>query len=96
MESLQQKLFEDMSVDERIEMFLKEFKPDKTYSGQIFFDWHNKLTGSCLMGRKQFVKNNNLSLDKQYTVKEFIELTKNAYGGEIIKKLEEAIKDEKV
>jgi hypothetical protein len=48
------------------------------------------------MGREHFVKENGLSLEKQYTLNEFIELTKNAYGGEIIKKLEEAIKDEKI
>jgi hypothetical protein len=96
MKDLQKKLFKNLSVDERIDMFLKEIKPDKTYSGQIFFEWHNKLTGSCLMGREHFVKENGLSLEKQYTLNEFIELTKNAYGGEIIKKLEEAIKDEKI
>ena len=95
MTSLNKKLFENLPVEERIGMFLKEIKPDKTYSGQIFFEWHNKLTGSCLMGREQFVKENRLSLEKQYTLNEFIELTKNAYGGEIIKKLEEAIKNER-
>lgn len=38
-------------------------------------------------GRKQFVQDHNLSLEKDYTVKEFINLTKNDYGGDVIKEL---------
>jgi hypothetical protein len=88
MKSLQEKIFEDLSEEERINMFLNEFEKDKKYKGHVFFDWHNKLTGSCLMGRKVFVEENELDLEKEYTVDEFIELTKNAYGSNIIKDLE--------
>lgn len=88
MQSLQNKLFEDLSEEERIDLFIDEFEKDKKYKGHIFFDWHNKLTGSCLMGRNTFIENNGLSLDDEYTVDEFIELTKNSYGSDIIRELE--------
>src|SRR5690554_5411929 len=88
MKSLQEKIFEDLSEEERIDMFLNEFEKGKKYKGHIFFDWHNKLTGSCLMGRNTFVEENELDLEKEYTVEEFIELTKNSYGSEIIRELE--------
>jgi hypothetical protein len=86
-QALESKLFDEMEVEERIEMFLKEFEPNKKYKGSVFFDWHNKLTGSCEMGRKSFIRDNNLSLDDEYTVDEFIAITENSYGSEIIKQL---------
>jgi len=39
------------------------------------------------MGRDNFVKSNGIDLNKTYSINEFIELTKNQYGGEIIKQL---------
>lgn len=86
-QALESKLFDEMEVEERIEMFLKEFEPNKKYKGSVFFDWHNKLTGSCVMGRTIFIRDNNLSLDDEYTVDEFIAITENSYGSEIIKQL---------
>ena len=86
-QALESKLFDEMEVEERIEMFLKEFEPNKKYKGSVFFDWHNKLTGSCEMGRKSFIRDNNLSLDDEYTVDKFIAITENSYGSEIIKQL---------
>ena len=86
-QALESKLFNGMDVEERIEMFLKEFKRNKKYKGTVFFDWHNKLTGSCAMGRTLFIRDNNLSLDDEYTVDEFIAITENSYGSEIIKQL---------
>ena len=85
--SLSQKITQNMSEEDRISEFCKTFEKDKSYSGSTFFDWHNRLTGSCLLGRKQFIENNGLSLDAEYTVQEFIKLTEQAYGGDIIKKL---------
>ena len=86
-QALESKLFNEMAIEERIEMFLKEFKRNKKYKGTVFFDWHNKLTGSCEMGRTIFIRDNNLSLDGEYTVDEFIVITENSYGSEIIKQL---------
>ena len=92
-QALNDKLFDNMSEEERIEEFLNEFEIDKKYPVMKFFDWHNRLTGSCEMGRKTFAKNHNIDLEHdELTVCEFIELTKNDYGGEVIKMLEEALK----
>ena len=88
-EALNCKIFANMDVEETIEKFREKFNKDCRYSGHEFFEWHNYLTGSCLMGRETFVKNHGLDLDSLYSVKEFIELCKNDYGGEIIRKLGE-------
>ena len=40
------------------------------------------------MGRQQFAKDHGVDLDGEMTVEEFIKLTKNSFGGDIIKRLE--------
>jgi hypothetical protein len=58
------------------------------YSAMEFFNWHNRLTGSCEMGRKSFAKNNDIDLENdKFTVFEFIEKTKNDYGRDVIRQL---------
>ena len=89
MEALQEKLFEDMPEEERIEEFVKFHKTGEKYPNTDFFNWHNKLTGSCLAGRNAFVKNHEIDMDGSMTVSEFIELTKNDFGGDTILKLKE-------
>ena len=88
-ESLMAKIFENMDSDEAISEFINKFEKNKAYPGTDFFEWHHYLTGSCLMGRESFVKNHGLDLNRHYTVKEFINICENDYGGEIIKKLKE-------
>ena len=85
---LQDKLFEDMPEEERIAAFIECHDYDGVYSNSDLYDWHHKLTGSCEMGRQQFATDHGIDLDGKMSIKEFIKLTKNAYGGEIIKKLE--------
>lgn len=94
-EALSDKIIDKMNIEDKIEEFKKHFNKSglKKYSGHEFFKWHNLLTGSCLQGRENFVKNNKLDLDKAYSVQEFIELTKNAFGGKIIKRLEKIMFD---
>ena len=48
-----------------------------------------ELTGSCLMGREQFARKHEVDLEASMTVREFIKLTENAYGGSTIRKLKE-------
>ena len=92
---LQSKIFEDMDTDEAIELFLQEFELDKRYKGKDFYIWHNRLTGSCEMGRQSFVKNKGIDLENDmFTVQEFIDLTRNDFGGNIIEQLEKTIKKE--
>ena len=86
--SLQEKLFDDSSEEERLDAFKKKFPEyDVKYDNRDLFKYHHILTGSCRMGRELFVSNRGLSLDGKTSVREFVNLTKNAYGGDIIKKL---------
>ena len=88
MEALRDKLFEDMPEEERIDAFLRETDRQKTYPTQYFYDWHHRLTGSCDMGRKQFAHAHGIDLEHgMMTLTEFLELTKNAYGGDVIRKV---------
>jgi len=92
-EALQKKIFANMDTDDKIRVFVDTFENGKKYQAKDFYEWHNKLTGSCEMGRNAFVKNNGIDLENGlYTVKEFIEITKNDFGGEIIERLEEYYK----
>ena len=84
---LQKKIFDDLDIEEKIEMFNKQFNRVEKYSGEEFYKWHHILTGSCTAGRDNFVRENNLDLKKLYTVDEFIKITKDSYGGNIIKRL---------
>ena len=90
MSALADKLFEGMPTEERIERFWSEFKLGKKYPAQLFFDWHHRLTGSCEMGRRQFAEDRGIDVETaKYTPEEFIELTENAYNGQIIRRLKE-------
>lgn len=82
---------ENLPLEECIARFNAQFpENDKPVVGRDLFEWHHIFTGFCLMGREQSCKEHNLSFDKQYTVREFISLTENAYGGDIIKQLKES------
>ena len=91
MAALTDKLFNDMPEEKRIAEFIKSHPDkDKPYPNQDLFDWHHRLTGSCMAGRNAFVKDRGLTLDGETTVTEFIELTQNSYGGSVIHNLEKA------
>lgn len=86
--SLQEKLFDDSSEEERLDAFKKKFPEyDVKYDNRDLFRYHHILTGSCRMGRELFVSKMGLSLDGKTSVREFVKLTKYAYGGYIIQKL---------
>ena len=92
--ALQDKIFNDMDTDEKIDLFLETFNLTDEYPAKDFYEWHHILTGSCEMGRNVFVKNHGIDLENdKYTVIEFIDLTKDDYGGDIIKTLEERISE---
>lgn len=88
------KVLINMDVDGVINEFIKEFRvTDVKYPAKKFYEWHQYLTGSCEMGRNEFVRNGGYDLDQdEFTVKEFINITRNAYGKENIAKLEEELK----
>ena len=88
MEALISKEFDGMPEEERIKAFRLEFpETDKPYPNKSLFDWHNRLTGSCLAGRRAFVQDRGLSMDGKTTVREFIRMTEDAYGGSTVRKL---------
>lgn len=88
MKSLREKILKNLEPEETIEKFKKKFKKDKEYKGTDFYEWHHYLTGSCKQGRDNFVRNHELDLNKKYSVKFFIDICKDDYNGEIIKRLE--------
>ncbi len=94
-EALQEKIFANMGTDKKIKAFLKRFKLGTKYPAKEFWVWHNKLTGSCEMGRNAFVRDHGIDLENgMYTVEEFVEITKSAYGGSVIEQLKEAMDDD--
>ena len=78
----------EMPIEERIDKFIEVFGSlDSEHTGKEFYDWHNILTGSCRMGRDKFCKENGIDLTKKYSVRYFLNITKNSYGGDIIKQI---------
>ena len=78
-----------MPLEERLDSFVKEHPDmDAKYAGTDLFRWHNILTGSCEMGRRQFCQDHGISLEEDsFTVEEFIRLTCDSYGKDVIRQL---------
>ena len=95
MAALMDKLFDDMPVEERICKFLEDVKPGVKYPAQVFFDWHHRLTGSCEAGRRAFAADHEIDLQNgEYTLEEFLDLTKEAYGSDVIRRVIDTLKEE--
>ena len=92
--ALEEKIIANMDTEERLEMFIEHFADlGKKYPARDFFEWHSKLTGSCLPGRQEFAAARDIDVDAaEYTVQEFIDLTRSAWGGEVIQELEKRLK----
>ena len=85
-----EKDIEHQPIESRIDMFVEDFPTlDTKALGSILFDWHHRLTGSCRMGREQFCKEHGVSMDTEYTIEYFLDITKNAYGGDVIRQVRE-------
>lgn len=90
--ALQGKIFDNMDVDDKVKAFRERFEPGVKYPAKDFYEWHHKLTGSCEFGRNAFAKDHGIDLDNdEFTVEEFVELTKDSYGGDVIRKIMEEI-----
>ena len=79
------KAFEGLPQEERITAFLDAIKPNTAYPVMTLYDWHHRLTGSCEAGRKAFAKDHGIDLSADMTREAFFELTKDAYGGSVIR-----------
>ena len=90
-EAMLEKLFDDMPTEERIAAFCSEFKPGVKRPAMDFFSWHHRLTGSCEQGRREFARQHDVDIDRdELTPEEFFDITRDAYGGSIIRQTEEA------
>ena len=87
--ALEEKLFDDMPVEEKLEAFREQFTSGEAYTVADFYDWHHRLTGSCTQGRDAFAQDHGLSMSDAMTPEDFIDLTKDAFGGRIIRQLAE-------
>ena len=88
-QAVRDKAMEALPIEERINKFKAEF-PDPTAKipARRLYEWHHVLTGSCEMGRTQFARDHGIDIDMDmFTVREFVELTKNSYGGKVIRML---------
>ena len=88
----QAKVLQNMSVKERIAKVKQDYPdPDKPIEHSELFRLHNLLTGSCMMGRKEFAKAHDLDPEHgTMSMREFITLTKGAFGGDVIRQLAKA------
>jgi hypothetical protein len=86
-EAVELKYYSTIDRDAAIAEFKSQFKPNISYPNAAFYKWHTILTGSCELGKKHWVKENGIDLNASMTVAQFIEKTKNAYGGDIIRSL---------
>ena len=87
-EDAEAKEVREMPIEERIEKFIEVFGSlNSEHTGKEFYDWHHILTGSCRMGRDKFCEENGIDLTKKYSVRYFLNITKNSYGGDIIKQI---------
>lgn len=75
-----------LPIEERIEKFIEIFGPlDSEHIGKEFYDWHYVLTGSCKMGRDEFCRSHSIDLTQKYSVRYFLDITKDSYGSDVIK-----------
>ena len=94
MADAQSKAWQNKPIEERIDYVIGKYpNVDVPIEHSALFSLHNFLTGSCLFGRQEFAKSH--SLDPEHgamTMREFIHLTKDAYGGGNIRQLADAYK----
>ena len=79
----------DRPLNERIAKVI-EAHPDLDTPYGDLFQWHNTLTGSCRMGRENWCREHGLKPTDSITVRQFIEGTKDNYGGASIRQLAKA------
>ena len=83
-EDARSKYYQSLDFDEVKEKLLSEFKEKGKLTVKELYNWHGILTGSCRFGRTQFQTEHNLKDDDLLSLEEFVELTKNAFGGDRI------------
>ena len=97
MEEAREKYEDDLPEEERIRRFMETYPTlDAVAACRDLFVWHHTLTGSCKMGRTEFVNARGIDVEHDtMSVANFIRLTENAFGGETIKKMKEIYETQK-
>lgn len=94
MSDAQSKAYQNKPIEERIDYVIEKYPDvDAPIEHSTLFSLHNFLTGSCLFGRQEFAKAH--CLDPKHgamTMRKFINLTKDAFGGNNIRQLADAYK----
>ena len=90
LQSAQEKYDENKPLEERIADTIKKYPTlDTKVSHKELYILHHVLTGSCKFGRDEFAKSHGIDTNKgEMTMRAFIDLTRNAYGGDAIVALE--------
>ena len=93
--AVNKKVLKNMDSDKVIDKFFEHFNDlSKKYPARDFYEWHHYLTGSCEMGRRTFVQNGGYDIEHdRFTVHEFINITRHAYGKDVILRLEKVMKE---
>ena len=84
-----EKYEENKPLEDRISDFIAQYPTlDTKAKASDLFNWHHVLTGSCEFGRKEFCRSKGISWEEgEWSIKDFLDLTKAAYGGDIIKQV---------
>jgi len=84
----QAKYEKNMPLAERLSAFKQQYPTlDTEATAEDLYRWHGVLTGSCRMGRDSFCREHGITMADTMTVRRFIDLTKDAYGGDAIRQL---------
>ena len=89
MQDAQEKYEENKPLSERIADAVAKYPTlDTVVSHTELYALHHTLTGSCRFGRNEFAASHRLDPENgEMTMREFINLTIDAYGGDAIKEL---------
>ena len=78
-----------VSISDRIKAFKDKFQDfNAKVLAKDLFEWHYFLTGSCKLGRLALISERNIDINNDLvSVNEFIEMSRDKFGWEIIKLL---------
>ena len=92
MNALADKEMQNRTPEECVEAFMECHTINTKYPARDMFEWHHRLTGSCLEGRKAFCRDHRIDIDHdEFTPQEFVNLTRKSYGYQVIELLAERL-----
>ena len=86
-EAARNKYFARMGPGEKKRQLLDLFAEKGRLTVKELYAWHGRITGSCEFGRSRFQEEHGFKDDDTLSLEEFVELTRNAYGGDLIASL---------